>query len=145
MRSRVHAGYEPARPSVSAAVARSNPAAWQSRWLSLDDHRLRLLNEWCECQRLLENQPGWFAFSDAARAELERNSGLSEIDGNLRAIHRRLRRWLRSIPHEPSRTIDGVVANLLVAERLLPIEENPIVHGLITRAARDLCLLHDRP
>lgn len=112
--------------------------SWHERWLALDDHRLRLLDTWCDLQRQLERQVGWFALSDAARAEIEQTSGLSDLDTTLRLIHRRLRRWLRTLPTESTDDIAVVTASLQVAERLLPPEENRVVHGLIARAVRDL-------
>lgn len=112
--------------------------AWHQRWLALDDHRLRLLDTWCELQRQLERQVGWFALSDAARAEIEQTSGLSDLDTTLRLIQRRLRRWLQAMPTAPSNDIAVVTARLQVAERLMPPEENRVVHGLIARAVRDL-------
>lgn len=112
--------------------------SWHERWLALDDHRLRLLDTWCDLQRQLERQEDWFALSDAARAEIEQTSGLSDLDTTLRLIHRRLRRWLRTLPTEPTDDIAVVAASLQVAERLLPPEENRVVHGLIARAVRDL-------
>ncbi|MDP3370635.1 MAG: hypothetical protein Q8M32_12420 [Brevundimonas sp.] len=117
--------------------------SWHKRWLALDDHRLRLLDGWCERQRQLEKQVGWFALSDAARAEVEQTSGLSDLDTTLGLIHRRLRRWLRALPTEPTADAAVVAASLQVAERLLPAEENPLVHGLIARAVRDLKRMQD--
>lgn len=111
---------------------------WHRRWLALDGERCRQWDAWSTIHRQLERQPGWFALSEDARAEAERASGLSELEARLRLIDRRLRRWLRNVPKAPSRDLNEVAANLRVAERLLPPEENRIVHGLIKRAARDL-------
>jgi HEPN domain-containing protein len=111
---------------------------WHRRWLALDDERGRQWEAWSTIHRQLERQPGWFALSDDARSEAEQASGLSELEARLRIIDRRLRRWLRGLPKTPSRDLGEVAANLQVAERLLPPEENRIVHGLIKRAARDL-------
>ena len=113
------------------------------RWLALDDHRRRLLDGLCDLQRQLEMEAGWFALSARARAEIEQASGLAELDITLGVIHRRLRRWLRAIPTDPADNIAVVTASLQVAERLLPAEENRVVHGLIARAVRDLAALHD--
>lgn len=112
--------------------------SWHKLWLALDDHRLRRLDAWCELQRQLERRVGWFTLSDAGRAEIEQTSGLSDLDITLHLIHRRLRRWLRALPTAPTDDIAVVTASLQVAERLLPPEENRIVHGLIARAVRDL-------
>ena len=116
---------------------------WHRRWIALDDHRLRRLDTWCDLQRQLERQAGWFALSDAARAEVEQTSGLSALDTTLRLIHRRLRRWQRTLPTDPTDDIAVVAANLQVAERLLPAEEHRVVHGLIARAVRDLARMQD--
>lgn len=117
--------------------------SWHGNWLALDDERARQLDAWGAINRHLERQPGWFDLSEEDRAAAERISGLSELDVRLRVIHRRLRRWLRFLPTTRSHDLDGVMANLQVAERLLPPEENLIVHGLIVRAVRDLGQIRD--
>lgn len=117
--------------------------SWHERWLKLDDHRLRLLDEWTEIHRQLERHNDWFSLSNAARAEVEQTSGLSDVDANLRFIHRRLRRWLRALPTGSANDIAVITASLQVAERLLPAEENGVVHGLIARAVRDLIRIQD--
>lgn len=118
--------------------------SWHKRWLALDDYRLGLLDACCELQSRLERQGGWFELSDAARADAERTSGWSDLDNTLRLIHRRLRQWLRALPIEATDDLAVVVANLQVAERLLAVEEDPVVHGLISRAVRDLSRMRDR-
>ena len=117
--------------------------SWHQRWLTLDDRRLRLLDEWCELHRQLERRVGWFALSDASRAAIEQTSGLSDRDATLRLMHRRLRRWIRAVPTDPTDDIAVVAASLQVAERLLPAEENRVVHGLIARAVRDLARMQE--
>jgi hypothetical protein len=117
--------------------------SWHKRWLALDDHRLDLLDTWCDLQRQLERQAGWFDLSNAARAEIEQTSGLSDLDTTLRLIHRRLRHWLHTQPTAPTDDVGVVMASLQVAERLLPAEENRVVHGLIARAVRDLARMQD--
>ena len=116
---------------------------WHTKWLALDDHRLRLLDAWCETTWRLERQAGWFALSDDERAEVEQTNGLPALDTNLRLIDRRLRRWLRTLPTNPTEDVAMVVASLEVAQRLLPPEENRVVHGLIARAVRDLSRLKE--
>lgn len=86
----------------------------------------------------LERQPGWFALTEDEKSAAQRASGLTELDALLRILHRRLIRSLRKIPTIPSRDYDAVLANLQVAERLMPPEENEIVHGILWRAVRDL-------
>lgn len=113
-------------------------SSWHQRWLALDDERARQLDTWSGILRHLERQPGWFDLTEQERELAERVSGLTEVSDQLRVIDRRLRRWLRGMPMTPSRDLKSVVANLQVAERLLPPEESPIVHGLIVRAVRDL-------
>lgn len=117
--------------------------SWHKRWLALDDHRLHLLDTWCELKRQLERQVGWFDLSDRARAQIEQASGLSDLDVILGLIHRRLRRWLRALPTDPTDDVAVVAASLQVAERLLPAEENRVVHGLIARAVRDLARIQE--
>lgn len=88
---------------------------------------------WVAVRRL-----GWFALSDAEKADAQRVSGLSEKDALLRILHRRVARSLRKMPTGPSSDCDGVLANLRVAERLIAPEENGIVYAILSRAVRDL-------
>lgn len=143
MQSRHKTGRAPAHPKANSSMQADGDRAWYQRWLALDDHRLCLLDAWCELQRQLESEVGWFALSDGARAEIEQTSGLSDIDTSLRLIHRRLRRWLRAMPTDPTVDIGTVTSSLQVAERLLPPEENRVVHRLIARAVRDLARMQD--
>ena len=119
-------------------MSKYEKVSWHRKWLALDDERIRQLDAWSVLLTHLERQPGWFALSDDARAEAEQINGLSELEARLKAIYRRLRRWQRFMPTTPRHDVDGVIANLQVAERLLAPEENLVVHGLIVRAARDL-------
>lgn len=115
--------------------------SWHQKWLTLNNEYARQLDTWAVALARLERQPGWFARSDADREEAERASGLTDTNTRLRLMDRRLRRWLRFLPKAPAQDIEGVIANLQVAERLLAPEENRIVHGLVVRAARDLSRL----
>ncbi|WBT05674.1 hypothetical protein PFY01_13265 [Brevundimonas vesicularis] len=112
--------------------------SWRRDWLALDDERKRTMDAWGVIFARLERQPGWFDLSEADKNEAERASGLADLDLRLKVIDRRLRRWLRRMPTDLNRDLGAVVENLRIAERLLPSEENTIVHGLIARAARDL-------
>lgn len=143
MQSRPKTGRAPAHPKANTSVQGDREYALYERWLALDDYRLGLLDGWCRLQLQLERQVGWFDLSNAARAEVEQTSGLSDLDTTLRLIHRRLRRWLRTVPTDPTDDIAVVTASLQVAERLLPAEENRVVHGLIARAVRDLARMQE--
>ena len=118
---------------------------WHERWLALDDQHNRHLEAWCAMSSKLERQPGWFALTEEEKAAAQRRSGLTESDALLRILHRRLVRSLRKMPNVPSRDYDAVLANLEVAERLMPPEENAVVHGILWRAVRDLIALRDAP
>lgn len=118
-------------------------SSWHRHWLALDNERVRQLDAWSSIHRFLERQPAWFDLSDEERAEAERISGLSELDARFRVIQRRLRRWLRFLATTPNQDLTGVIATLQIAERLLPPEENFIVHRLIARAVRDLDQIRD--
>lgn len=140
MQSRHKTGCAHAHPEATSSLRTysESDSAWYQRWLALDDHRLLLLDRLCELQRHLEKQVGWFALSDEARAEIEKSSGLSDLETSLRLVQRRLRRWLPGAPTHSADDMAVISASLEVATRLLPAEENPVVHGMITRAVRDL-------
>jgi len=115
--------------------------SWHSRWLALDDQRRHELDRWCELNQKLESQPGWFALSPASRADKQRQAGLLAIDHGLRAIDRRLQVHLRRLPASSAQDIDGVLADIRVAERLVLREQNDVVANLLSRAARDLAAI----
>lgn len=112
--------------------------ARQQDWLALDDERARHLERLLTIQRCLERRPGWFHLSSDEQAEAERVSGLTDLDSKLRRLSCKLTRALQALPRTPMGTIEGVTANLRIAERLLPRDENRAVHDLIVRAVRDL-------
>lgn len=122
-------------------MSASRNTGWHERWLALDDQHNRHLEAWCAMTSKLERQPGWFALTEHEKFTAQHASGLTELDALLRILHRRLLRSLRKMPTIPSRDYDAVLANLQVAERLMPSEENEIVHGIIWRAVRDLTVL----
>jgi hypothetical protein len=144
MQSRQQTGRVLARPQSFPLVECPTERSWYRQWLSLDDHRLRLVDDWCKLHWRLEGQTEWFSLSDAERAEVEKASGLSDLDTILHLIHRRLRRWLRVLPSGPTNELAVVAARLRVAERLLPAEENAAVHALIAGAVRDLTVMQKR-
>ena len=115
--------------------------SWHSRWLALDDQRRYELDRWCELNQRLESRPGWFALSPASRADEQREAGLLAIDEGLRAIDRRLRLYLRILPACSAQDIDGVLADVRVAERLVLRGQNDVVANLLSRAARDLAAI----
>lgn len=141
MQSRRKARCGSTRPRPNSLVVTHCHISWYRRWLALDDHRLHLLDRWCDLQQQAEQKAGWFALPEAERTEIAETSGLSDLDTTLRLVHRRLRRWLRMVPTHPVNDIAVVTASLEVAKRLVPAEENPVVHGMITRAIRDLTQL----
>ena len=118
---------------------------WNRSSLALDDQHNRHLHAWSELNGRLERQPGWFALTDAEKDAAQHASGLSELEALLRILHRRLVRSLRRMPTKPSRDYDDLLANLRVAERLSPPEENAAVHGILTRAVRDLAAIRRAP
>lgn len=138
MRSRQTAGHAAARLSRHQRTLEMFNQSWHEHWLALDNQRIRHLDAWCEINADLERRPGWFALSDAEKADAQRVSGLSEKDELLRVLHRRVARTLRKMPTGPSSDYDGVLANLRVAERLIAPEENAIVYAILSRAVRDL-------
>lgn len=119
-------------------MADSGQAFRHDHWLALDDERARHLERLLTIQRCLERRPGWFHLSSDEQAEAERVSGLTELDSKLRRLSCKLTRSLQVLPRTPMGTIEGVTANLRIAERLLPRDENRAVHDLIVRAVRDL-------
>lgn len=138
MQPRRKMGSVPAHPEGISRIGTASSSAWYQRWLALDDHRLHLLDRTCKIQQQLEREAGWFGLSDVARTEIEQKSGLFDLEVALRLVHRRLRRWLQVVPTLPADDMAVVTASLEVAKRLLPAEENPVVHGMLTRAVRDL-------
>lgn len=144
MQSHPRMGSARARPRDHPRTKAGDGLTIYRRWLALDDTRLRLLDDLCELQQGLERRAGWFALSDSQRREIEQQSGYSRLNSLLDSTHRRLRRRLRGAAVSEADSLAAVTASLCVAERLLPIEENRVVHRLIKRAVRDLIRLDGR-
>ena len=108
------------------------------KWLLLDDLRAQQLDVWRTIILRLEARPGWFELTPKAQAELRRASGLNDLDASLRRLQGRRRRLLQKLDTSQQADVQGVLANLQVAERLVQPEENVVVAGLISQAVRDL-------
>lgn len=85
---------------------------WHRDWLALDDQRVRQLDVYCDINRELERQPGWFRLSQAEKAKAQRLGGLIEAETLLHLLERRVNRALRTMPRGPSRNYDAILANL---------------------------------
>jgi hypothetical protein len=117
-------------------------AFWHNRWLELDNRRLVLLKTRGLVEQQLHQLPEWGALEPSERRVLEAESGLDQADEQLTLMAQQQGRCLELLPTAPGQGLVGAAANLLLAQRMLKADEHPVIHGLISRAVRDLAMLN---
>lgn len=108
------------------------------RWLAIDAEQRRLQLEWGTLEGWLMTKRSWYRLSPDQQAAIPEGARLAEIDARLDVLEVEGHALLKSMRPKPAKSIEGVVANLSVAARLIFVEDHPEAHGLITRAVRDL-------
>lgn len=114
----------------------------QGRWLEIDHARERLLDAWAEHESMVVRAHDWFRLSQEARAAHPENARFAEIDAELERLEVEGAALLDALPTDPATGLQTIIENLAVAERIVVEDENPVGHGLVARAIRDLELLN---
>lgn len=130
-----------ASPVLTAASADAGPdksVALCQRWLAVDAEQRRLMADWGQLEGWLIRKMQWHRLSPDERAAIPEGQKLAEMDARLDVLQVERLALLKSMRPKPAASIEAVIANLLVASRLIFEEDEPEAHGLITRAARDL-------
>jgi len=108
------------------------------KWLALEAERNRVETEWQRYGILLSQKFRWHELTDAERDRLPETHILDGMTAHLEVLDLRSDALLRLLPTGPAASTAAVAANLTVAKTLLGSGAEPDVHGLITRAVRDL-------
>lgn len=124
-----------ATDDADSAVARC------ARWLAIDAEQRRLQLEWGRLEGRLMTKHDWYKLTPDQQATIPEGTRLAEIDARLDVLEVEGHALLRAMRPKPAKSFEAVIANLLVAARLIFVEDHPEAHGLITRAARDLAAL----
>ncbi|PXA77570.1 hypothetical protein DMC25_23110 [Caulobacter sp. D4A] len=129
----------PLTAGLPVPAAQADPAvALCQRWLAADTEQRRLLSEWSRLEGWLMRKMNWYRLSPEEQAAIPKGVRLSEIDARLDVLQVERLALLKAMRPTPAASIEAVIANLMVASRLIFEEDEPEAHGLITRAARDL-------
>ena len=63
---------------------------------------------------------------------------MADIDEALKGLFRERERLLKALPELATRGADGLLGKLVVAARAIHPDDEPVIHGLLADAARDL-------
>lgn len=113
----------------------------QARWLKIDRERQLLLEAWAEHENALAHSIGWLRMTDEDKASHRENAKFVEIENRLDHLDEEGARLLAALPTDILTDLSAIVENLQVAAGLVVEDEDPIGHGLIVRAVRDLTAL----
>lgn len=115
----------------------------QMRWLKSDRERQLLLLAWAEHESALLRRHGWLRMAEEARASHPENAKFVEIETRLDRLEKESAALIAALPTDPTTDLNTILENLQVAECLVVEDEDPVGHGLIARAVRDLRAFRD--
>lgn len=115
------------------------------QWMALEAERESLHVAWGDHETWLVDQYDWFKLTTEQRSAIPESRRFKEIDRRFEEIGHEQMALFEALPETPATDISIVVASLSLAAAILLPEDYPGVHGLITRAVRDLKLLAALP
>jgi hypothetical protein len=111
------------------------------KWHAVEGERTRLMLLWGDIEGSLIKEHDWYRLSADEQRALPAGRQLSEIDARLEMLFKEGGALLEALSSGPALSVEAIIANLSVAERLIFDEDQPVVHGLLLRSIRDLAAL----
>jgi hypothetical protein len=111
------------------------------KWHAVEGERTRLMLLWGDIEGRLIKEHDWHRLSADEKRALPAGRQLSEIDARLEVLFEEGGALLKALPSSPALSVEAIIANLRVVERLIFDEDQPVVHGLLLRSIRDLAAL----
>lgn len=115
------------------------------RWMALEAERESLHVAWGDHETWLVERYDWLNLTTEQQSAIPEASRFKEIDRRFEEIGGEQVVLFEALPDSPAPDFLVVIANLALAATSLLPEDYPGVHGLITRAVRDLKLLAGTP
>lgn len=111
------------------------------RWMALEAEREGLHVAWGDHETWLIDRYDWLNLTTEQQSAIPEASRFKEIDRRFEEIGDEQVVLFEALPDSPAPDVRVVIANLSLAATILLPEDYHGVHGLITRAVRDLKLL----
>jgi len=111
------------------------------RWMALETEREGLHMAWGDHETWLVDRYDWLNLTTEQQSAIPEVSCFQDIDRRFEEISDEQVILFEALPDSPAPNVSVVIANLSLAATILLPEDYPGVHGLITRAVRDLKLL----
>lgn len=103
----------------------------------------RLTSRWGNLETTAaDTHKAWWDLSEDQRRTLPEGREMAEIDETLKGLFREREGLLKALPELATRGADGLLGKLAVAARAIHPDDEPLIHGLLVDAARDLAHMH---
>ena len=111
------------------------------QWMALEAERESLHLAWGDHETRLNDRYGWLNLTAEERRAIPEDSRFTEINQRFGSIDDEQMALFETLPVSPATDTSVIIANLSLAAAILLPEDYPGVHGLLTRAVRDLKIL----
>lgn len=115
------------------------------QWMALEAERESLHTAWGDHETWLVDRYDWLNLTAEEQREISETNRFDEIDRRFEEIGDEQAALFDALPETPANDTSTVIASLSLAAAILLPEDYPGVHGLISRAVRDLKLLAALP
>ncbi|MBO9545649.1 hypothetical protein [Caulobacter sp.] len=115
------------------------------RWMMLEAERESLHTAWGDHESWLVAHYDWLNLTPEQQRAIPEAKRFDEIDRRFEEIGDEQAALFDALPEAPATDTVTVIASLSLAAAILLPEDYPGVHGLVTRAVRDLKLLARLP
>lgn len=107
-------------------------------WLAQDHENEALIKRWQQLENFLIHEREWLKLSEEQRADIPEAKEFYIIQERLDALQTTRQDLLEDIPHLPATSLHGLSLKLVVASKVVPIDENEEGHSLIVSCLENL-------
>ncbi len=119
---RVVIGAASAAPMIAGAGSAASPSEALARseaWMALDSEIDRLCLRWSDLETILVRERRWERMTPDERVALSPTQEMDAIDAQLKPLFEHREEWLEALPAVPARDLQGVIAKLEVALKVM--------------------------
>lgn len=137
-----------ATPALSPALANVQTGEGDlvdrcAAFLAVDVRIERLTSRWGALETMAADaHKAWWDLAEDQRRALPEGREMADIDQTLKGLFRERERLLKGLPELATSGADGLLGKLVVAARAIHPDDEPLIHGLLAEAARDLAHMH---